>query len=195
MSPPAHKPLRIGVLYEQTQLTDLAPLDILDLASTAKLDMMIPLDPSLAPLRPRTVPMEFLYISSSLAPAWTTPSMHIQPTHTYATAPPDLDVLVLGGPDPTRVCAASLAFLRAASTQTKVILATCTGAVWLARAGVLDGKRATTNRVLLGLAGRVAPRVRWVEQRWVVDEGWFEGARIWTAGGAGCGEFGRTGCV
>jgi hypothetical protein len=187
MSPPSSKPLRIGVLYEETQMTDLAGLDILDNVSTKKFDMLLSMNPSLAPLRPLTVPMEFLYISSSLSTAWTTPEMHVTPTHTYANAPRDLDILLLGGPDPSAVKEESLTFLREASKQTKVILTTCTGAMWLARSGVLDGKKATTNRVLLGLAGQMMPKVDWQDQRWVIDDGHFEGAQIWTAGGAGCG--------
>jgi hypothetical protein len=188
MSSPSSKPLRIGVLYEETQMTDLAGLDILDNISTKKFDVLLSMNPSLAPLRSLTVPMEFLYISSSLATAWTTPEMHVMPTHTYANAPRDLDILLLGGPDPSAVKEESLTFLREASKQTKVILTTCTGAMWLARSGALDGKKATTNRVLLGLAGQMMPKVDWQDQRWVIDDGHFEGAQIWTAGGAGCGE-------
>ncbi|KAJ4382289.1 hypothetical protein N0V86_002623 [Didymella sp. IMI 355093] len=188
MSPtPSPKSLRIGVLYEETQMTDLAGLDILDNVSTKKFDMVAALKPSLAPLRPLTISMEFLYISSSLEPTWTTPEMHVKPTHTYATAPLDLDILLLGGPDPASVKEESLQFLREASKKTRVILTTCTGAMWLARSGVLDGKKATTNRVLLELARQMMPNVEWQDQRWVIDDGCFDGAQIWTAGGAGCG--------
>jgi transcriptional regulator GlxA family with amidase domain len=132
--------------------------------------------------------MEFLYISSSLDLAWTTPEMYVKPTHTYANAPRDLDIIVMGGPDPTNVKEESLTFLREAAKQTKVILTTCTGAMWLARAGVLDGKKATTNRVMMDIARKLVPQVEWLDQRWVVEDGHFEGAQIWTSGGAGCGK-------
>ncbi|KAF3034853.1 hypothetical protein E8E11_004379 [Didymella keratinophila] len=147
------KPLRIGILYEETQMTDLAGLDILDNVSTKKFDMLLSMNPSLAPLRPLTVPMEFLYISSSLNTAWTTPEMHVTPTHTYTNAPRDLDILLLGGPDPSAVKEESLTFLREASLG-----------CWM-----------------------MMPKVDWQDQRWVIDDGHFEGAQIWTAGGAGCG--------
>jgi transcriptional regulator GlxA family with amidase domain len=132
--------------------------------------------------------MEFLYISSSLDLAWTTPEMYVKPTHTYENAPRDLDILLLGGPNPATVKEESLAFLREASTRTKTILTTCTGAMWLAKSGVLDGKKATTNRVMLDIAKAMFPNVEWLDQRWVVEKGNFEGAQIWTAGGAGCGK-------
>jgi hypothetical protein len=53
---------------------------------------------------------------------------------------------------------------------------------------VLEGKKATTNRVMLDVASKMFPGTEWVDRRWVVDAGCFDGAEIWTAGGAGCGE-------
>ena len=189
MSNPSTKPsLRIGVLYEETQMTDLAGLDILGNLTPKTLSMVCALQPAFSPLLQFAVPMEFLYISSSLDLAWTTPEMHVKPTHTYANAPRDLDIVLIGGPDPSNVKEESLTFLREAAKQTKVILTTCTGAMWLARAGVLDGKKATTNRVLLDVARKMMPQVEWLDQRWVVEDGHFEGAQIWTSGGAGCGK-------
>jgi transcriptional regulator GlxA family with amidase domain len=182
------KPLRVGVFYEETQMSDLAGLDILGNLTPKTVNMVAALNPALEPFKELVVPMEFLYISSSLDLAWTTPEMFVKPTHTYENAPRDLDILLLGGPDPSTVKEESLTFLREASTQTKVILTTCTGAMWLAKSGVLDGKKATTNRVMLDISKKMFPKVEWLDQRWVVEEGRFEGAQIWTAGGAGCGE-------
>lgn len=114
--------------------------------------------------------------------------MNVQPTHTYETAPRDLDILVIGGPNPGTVPEASLTFLREAAKQTKIILTTCTGGMWLAKSGVLDGKKATTNRQALEVSKQFFPKVEWLDQRWVIEDGLFEGAKIWTGGGAGCGE-------
>ena len=125
---------------------------------------------------------------------WVTPAMKVQPTHTYSTAPTDLDILVIGGPNPGTVPDASLEYLREAVKKTKTILTTCTGAMWLAKSGVLNGKKATTNRLGLEGAKMMWPDVEWVDQRWVVEDGHFDGAVIWTAGGAGCGEFLSTSC-
>lgn len=181
-------PLRVGVLYEDTQMTDLAGLDLLGNLTPKTIDLVSELVPEMAFLKPHTVAMEFLYISSSLELAMTTPEMFVKPTHTYENAPRDLDIILLGGPNPLTVKEESLTFLREASKQTKVILTTCTGAMWLARSGVLDGKKATTNRVVLETAKKIFPQVEWLDQRWVVDNGHFEGAQLWTAGGAGCGK-------
>lgn len=185
---PNAKPLRIGVLYEEVQMTDLAGLDILGNMSSRIINMVSNVVPGLDKLKPFAQDMEFLYISSSEELSWTTPDMYIRPTHTYDNAPRDLDVILIGGPDPSKVPEASLTFLREASKQTKVILATCTGGMWLARSGILDGKKATTNRLLLDTAKGVFPNVQWQDQRWVTVEGQFEGAQIWTSGGAKCGK-------
>ncbi|KAJ4305169.1 hypothetical protein N0V90_000700 [Kalmusia sp. IMI 367209] len=181
------KTLRIGVLYEEVQLTDIAGLDILGNMSTKIFNLVSNVLPNIAPLKPYAVDMEFLYISSSTELAWATPEMYIKPTHTYDNAPRDLDIIMLGGPDPQNVSEASLTFLQEASKQTKAILATCTGGMWLARSGILDGKKATTNRMLLGAAKHVFPQVEWQDERWIIEEGHFEGAQIWTSGGAKCG--------
>lgn len=181
-------PLRIGVLYEDTQMTDLAGLDIFGFLTPEYLDAVVSMNPAFEPLRSSTVPMEFLYISSTLDPARCTPDMYVRPTHTYATAPRDLDVILMGGPDLNLVKEESLEFLRQASKKTKLIFSTCTGGMWLAKSGVLDGKKATTNRGMLHIAKQAFPQVEWVDQRWVVEDGSFEGAQFWTAGGAGCGK-------
>ncbi|KAF3002105.1 hypothetical protein E8E13_009812 [Curvularia kusanoi] len=185
--PPPRTPLRVGVFFEDTQMTDLVGLDLLGNLTPKTIDLVSSLQPSLAGLKDLAIPIEFLYISSSLSPAYTTPSMLVTPTHTYANAPRDLDILLIGGPDPMSVKDESLSFLREASMQTKVIIAVCTGTMWLARAGVLDGKKATTNRIMLDVSRKMMPGVEWLDQRWVIDEGHFEGAQIWTSGGAGCG--------
>jgi hypothetical protein len=106
------KPLRIGVLYEEVQLTDLAGLDILGNMSSRIVSMVSNLIPAMEQLKPYARDMEFLYISSSTELAWATPDMYIRPTHTYDSAPRDLDIILLGGPDPQKVSEASLIFLR-----------------------------------------------------------------------------------
>jgi hypothetical protein len=180
-------PLRVGILYEEVQLSDLAGLDLLGQQTPEIMALNAKIIPALEPYVHLTTPMAFLYISSSLNVTTITPSLYVQPTHTYDDAPRDLDILYIGGPNPETVDSRSLSFLREASRRTKVILTTCTGAMWLAKSGALDGKKATTNRSTLDFAKKLWPNVDWQDQRWVVEDGHFEGAKIWTSGGAGCG--------
>ncbi|OCL12767.1 DJ-1/PfpI family protein [Glonium stellatum] len=172
-------PLKIGVMLEKVQLSDITCIDLIGNLSTEYVKVLAGL--GYAEYLQQAIDMEFLYISSSLELAFMTPSMHVKPTVTYDDCPRDLDILVIGGPPPTHRPEASLKFMKEAAEKTKVVLTTCIGSAWLASAGVLDGKKATTNREFLPIARQMHPDVEWLDQRWVVD------GKFWTAGGAGAG--------
>ncbi len=66
--------------------------------------------------------------------------------------------------------AAMLDFLRAASAGAEVTMSVCSGSALLARAGLLDGRRATSNKQFFDLARGQSAAVEWVEAaRWVED--------------------------
>jgi transcriptional regulator GlxA family with amidase domain len=65
---------------------------------------------------------------------------------------------------------AMIDFLVARAPEAECMMSVCTGSALLARAGLLDGRRATSNKQLFELAERQSDRVEWVtEARWVVD--------------------------
>jgi len=69
---------------------------------------------------------------------------------------------------------------RAAAAE--LVMSVCTGAAILARAGVLDGRRATTNKAAFEWVLGQGPRVEWVkEARWVVD------GKFYTSSGVSAG--------
>jgi transcriptional regulator GlxA family with amidase domain len=86
---------------------------------------------------------------------------------------PALDfMLVPGGLGTRREVdnAALIEWLRARAAETELVTSVCTGAALLARAGVLDGKRATTNKRSFEWVRSQGPAVTWVERaRWVED--------------------------
>lgn len=184
------KPLRVGVFFEGIQYADIACLDVLG-------NLSVPVVSSYAEgmefaraLLPKAREMEFFYFASSMDPkkcAPVTPNIYIIPTHTYEDAPTDLDILLVGGPDPTKLPPSSFPYLQKAIKTVPLIMSVCTGGAWLAAAGVLEGKKATTNRGVIPLAKQLAPNVDWQDQRWVIEKGHFDGAEIWTSGGALCG--------
>jgi transcriptional regulator GlxA family with amidase domain len=138
------------------------------------------------------VDMEFLYLSSTLTPARCTPDVHITPTHTYDTCPRDIDVLLVGGPILTHRPEGAAKLFRDLFQDGKgkdgvVLLTTCTGSLWVADSGVLEGKKCTTNRMALALAKERNPSVKWEDRRWVVDK--LGKGEVWTSGGAGCGKY------
>jgi transcriptional regulator GlxA family with amidase domain len=173
-------PLQIGVMLEEVQLADIACIDLLGNISSDNREVLGQFAPP--DLAANAVEMKFHYISSTLEPTSMTPSIKVIPTMTYDDAPRGLDVLLIGGPMPSHRPAGADEFMKEAVKETKNILTTCTGAMWLASSGVLDGKKATTNRLFLGMAAKMYPDVEWQDQRWVVD------GKFWTSGGAFAGK-------
>ncbi len=112
-------------------------------------------------------------------------SESIVPTHTFQTAPP-LDVLIVPGgigtrgPPPT--VNSMIAFVKERYPTLQYLITVCTGAGIAARAGVLDGKHATTNKRAWKETTALGPKVKWIPQaRWVTD------GNIWTTSGVAAG--------
>ncbi len=65
------------------------------------------------------------------------------------------------------------------SANAELVMSVCTGAAMLARAGVLDGHRATTNKLSFSWVVGQGPRVEWVkEARWVEDGKFFTSSGV-----------------
>lgn len=83
------------------------------------------------------------------------------------------DILLVPGGRGTRVevgNATLLEWLRNQSSSAKYVTSVCTGSALLAKAGVLDGIRATTNKRAFAWATSQSDKVNWEKQaRWVED--------------------------
>jgi len=107
----------------------------------------------------------------------------INPTHTFDSAPP-LDVLLIPGGSGaiSPSIQSAIDFVAKVYPSLKYLVTVCNGAGITARAGVLDGKRATMNKMQWVPETASRPQVRWVAHaRWVVD------GNVWTSSGVSTG--------
>jgi len=97
----------------------------------------------------------------------------------------DLDVLLVPGGWGTRALVQDdgfLALLRAAAKKAKFVASICTGSALLAKAGILDGKSATSNKRVFDWVTSQGPSINWVRKaRWVEDGNIFTSSGV-TAG-------------
>ncbi len=89
---------------------------------------------------------------------------------------PDLDLMVLPGgigTIPELANERMLAYLKAACPKTQVTMSVCTGSALLAKAGLLDGLPATSNKMFFDLARNQSDAVDWREAARWVDAGQY----------------------
>jgi transcriptional regulator GlxA family with amidase domain len=178
MAPP-QKVLRIGVfLAAEVQLLDLSPIDLFAMLSPSYLETCkLP-----APLIALGIPFIIHYISLSTPEISLTSSLTIKTPKTIKdedVQPGMLDVLLVPGPDPNAIFEEeALGFVRGhVANEGCDVLSVCTGCRVLACAGILDGKKASAPRGLVGRLRKEHSGVDWDdERRWVRD------GRIWSSG-------------
>lgn len=117
----------------------------------------------------------------------------IVPTHTFETASAlDLDVVIVPGGLGTRAndLNSTIDFVRTVYPSLQYLISTCTGAGILARAGILDGRNATTNKNAWNSTVVYGPKTNWIAQaRWVAD------GNVWTTSGVAAGIDGVLGWI
>lgn len=97
----------------------------------------------------------------------------VVPAHDFATCP-SVDILVVPGGIGTRREMNNetvVEWIRRVSEEAELTLSVCTGALLLARAGLLGGLRATTHHGAIDLLREVAPEAVVVAERRYVDNG------------------------
>lgn len=111
-------------------------------------------------------------VSDREGPVASTPGPRSVADYSFEDCPP-LDLILLPGGFGTVAALENenlLNFLRERSATAEYTMSVCSGSAILARAGLLDGRRATSNKQLFALATAQSDKVDWVEQaRWVED--------------------------
>ena len=94
----------------------------------------------------------------------------------------DYDLLFIPGGDSALTAAADeelCQWIRQASATAERVMAVCTGTVLLGMTGVLDGRKATTNKLDFNDTVHLAPHVDWVKKaRWVEDGKFFTSSGV-----------------
>ena len=102
-------------------------------------------------------------------------------THGFDTAQ-EFDLLLIPGGAGTRTEIGNPAMIEFLSTRTaraELVATVCTGSALLAKTGVLDGHRATSNKQVFALATQQSDAVTWVEAaRWVEDGKFFTSSGV-----------------
>lgn len=95
---------------------------------------------------------------------------------------PQFDMLLVPGGSGTLTeleNSAMLEFLTRQSEGAQLVASVCTGSALLAKAGLLDGHRATSNKQVFALATMQSDLVDWVESaRWVEDGKFFTSSGV-----------------
>ena len=137
-----------------------------------------------AELAKKGLDIEFHHIGLTMEPILHTAGFKSYPTTTIHDCP-KLDYLLIGGPCPhylMNIPESVLAFIRTRIEEVQTLFTTCSGGMVAAAAGVLNGKKATTNHGFIPMAMKTMPQVKWDKKKqWVID------GKFWTAGGACAG--------
>lgn len=118
-------------------------------------------------------PFNVYTVAQKAGPVLARNNLSVNPAYTFADCPrPDV-LLVPGGYGTRREMhnGALTGWIAARAEEVELLLSVCTGALLLAKAGLLEGLSATTHHGALGLLKEVAPNTSVLESERVVDNG------------------------
>ncbi|CAE6373191.1 unnamed protein product [Rhizoctonia solani] len=134
------------------------------------------------------VKFETEYLAETHDPITPMAGARVLATKTFAeVASKQFDIILIPGGDNSRPGEPSKAlteFVEGQASGARYVLSVCTGSWILAALGLLDGRRATTNKHMFNEIKRTtSPAIQWVAKaRWVVD------GKFWTSSGVTAGQ-------
>src|SRR5262245_40285302 len=124
-------------------------------------------------------------LAAQPGPLATSSGLVLQATRSYASVSGGIDTLLVAGGRGSRAALrdeALLAWLRRMAPRVRRLGSVCTGALVLAEAGLLDGRRATTHWSACDMLAERYPRVRVEPDAIFVQDG-----KLWTSAGVTAG--------
>nr|QGV12922.1 class I glutamine amidotransferase-like protein [Auricularia cornea] len=175
------KVLKVAIcLYPGVQLLDFAgPLDLLSVLSPAHAGIVKPPPPVLFSMTQLATEDTVVASAGLVMKATSTYDKEIASGVQY-------DVLLVPGglgSSPGKTPEVLLEFLKAQAPRAQYLLSVCSGSWILQQAGLLTGKRATTNKSLFNVITAASKD----EVQWVRKARWVEDGTVWTASGVTAG--------
>jgi transcriptional regulator GlxA family with amidase domain len=159
--------LRVGILLFDG-------VEVLDFAGPFEVFSRTRLTPGVESRRSEEgAPFEVFTVAARPLPVTTTGGLRVTPHFDFARAPRP-DILVVPGGFGTRALLddrATLDWILQRAAEAQRVTSVCTGALLLAKAGLLAGRRATTHWGALDLLASLDPTIRVERERRVVEDG------------------------
>ncbi|TFK26556.1 ThiJ/PfpI [Coprinopsis marcescibilis] len=182
-----HQKLTIGVLIfpGSTQWLDFAgPVDYLHSHSREFFELIGWGPPHIVERAP-SIQWHFMSASGTLDPVRVTSGPPQVPTTTFETCPP-IDYLLVPGPSPaTQLSEEGTKFIQKRFPTLKGLFLVCTGAIVIAKTGILDGFKVNTNKVAARYMTEFLTMSKNV--KWVVDRRFLVDGKVWSTGGVTAG--------
>lgn len=116
--------------------------------------------------------VEVVTVAQAAGPVKSTQGIEVEAAYSFADCPAAEFVLLPGGfgTFPEAQNPAMVEFLQRVCPPAEQVMTVCSGSGLLARTGLLDGRKATTNKAYFAQCSGEGPNVDWVkEARWVED--------------------------
>lgn len=159
--------LRVGILLFDG-------VEVLDFAGPFEVFSRTRLTPGVDSRRSEeSAPFEVVTVAARPLPVTATGGLRVMPHHDFVHAPHP-DVLVVPGGFGTRALLedrATLDWIRDRAEEARRVTSVCTGALLLAKAGLLSGRHATTHWGALDLLASLDPTITVERERRVVEDG------------------------
>lgn len=118
-------------------------------------------------------PFHVFTVAETSKPVMARNELSVNPTYTILDCPQPHILLVPGGYGTRKEMynKALIDWIKDRSRESELLLSVCTGALLLAKAGLLEGLAATTHHGAIELLREAAPNTRIYENRRIVDNG------------------------